>query len=297
MAYTYCGAGGQHKSCPVYPELVARDIAALGKKVFLGNGPVLLPEPHRSHLLFFYRDAYSKMFLFLPFLRDGIDKNEKCIYLTEDDYPSQIRIYLNWGDIAPEKVKIFSEREWYRPHGTFDPEASQKKYEEEALQALQEGYTGLRVIGDQGMLLQKAAPEERRGLLDFEERLHHHLGNIAMKAICAYDLNELPPEAFLRLLGAHHIIAAPLTQRQLSHLSQYIPTLEMDEISYHIGKLGEGRLKLIRKEGYGYCFCETASKRLLAKAGLAAMLSVEKSLESAMDEIIPLLIQDAANDS
>jgi len=290
-AYYYCGAGAQHKSCHIYPELITKDIATLEKKVFLGNGPVLLPEPHLNHFLFFYRDFYSKMQLFVPFLLDGIAKNEKCLYFPMEDYPSQVRIYLNGAGISPEKVTILPSVEWYLSDGKFDGEASQKKYEKAVEQTLQEGYAGLRVIGDGATFLRGIKGEELEHFLAYEEKMHHLLGNMAMKAVCAYDLNGLPTESFRRLMGSHHIFATPLTERQLSYLSHFIPSLEVNEISYHTNTVREVRLKLINREGVGYLFCETPASRLVEKTDLSASLTVSHTLESMVDEVSRFLVQ------
>ena len=42
-AYYYCGGGGQHKSCHIYPALVAKDIAALED----GRNPDCIIPAHR----------------------------------------------------------------------------------------------------------------------------------------------------------------------------------------------------------------------------------------------------------
>lgn len=280
-AYFYCGGGGQHKSCHIYPELVTKDIAALEKKIFLGRGPVLLPEPHRNHFLLFYRDFYSKMQLFIPFLLDGIAKHEKCLYLPLEDYPSQVRIALNGAGIPSDKVDILPAAEWYLTKGKFDAEASQKKYKEAVTAALQDGFTGLRAIGDGGTFLGGIDGEDLECLLSYEEEMHHLLGSLAMKAICAYDLKGLPSESFRRLIGSHHIIGTPLTERQLSYVAHFIPSLEVDEIAYHINEVEKTKLKFINREGVGYLFCETP-------------VEVSHSLESMVDEISRRVVQKSA---
>jgi|GEM_PF-5987625 len=261
-AYYYCGGGGQHKSCHIYPTLVAQDIAALEKKVFLGSGPVLLPEAHLNHFLLFYRDSFSKMQIFIPFLLDGIAKNEKCLYLSMDDFPSQVRIYLNSGGVPPEKVDILPSAEWYLTGETFDVKASQRKYEEMTAKVQKEGYAGLRVIGDGGSLLGRTKGGELEVFLGYEEKMHGLLGNMAMQAICAYDVNHLPIKAFHRLMASHHIFAAPLTERQLSFVSHFLPSLDVDEIAYHVGEIREKKMKFVRMRGVGYLFCETPVHRL-----------------------------------
>lgn len=289
-AYYYCGGGGQYRSCHIYPELVSKNIASLEKKVFLGNGPVLLPEAQLNHFLFFYREFHSKMRVFIPFLLDGIAKNEKCFYFPMKDYPSQIRIYLNDAGIAPEKVAILSSVEWYLTDGKFDGEASQKKYETAVQQALQEGYTGLRVIGDGATFLRDIEGEERESFLAYEQEMHHLLGRMAMNAVCAYDLNGMPAKSFHRLMDAHHIFAAPLTDRQLLYLSHFIPSLEVDEISYHVGELKETKLKVIRRERVGYLFCDAPADRLAEKTNFSSSSNVNNYLESVVDRAADLLI-------
>ncbi|MBI4436812.1 MAG: MEDS domain-containing protein [Candidatus Omnitrophica bacterium] len=294
-AYYYCGGGGQHKSCHIYPELVAKDIAALEKKVFLGSGPVLLPETHLNHFLFFYRDTFSKMQVFIPFLLDGIAKNEKCLYLSMDDFPSQVRIYLNSGGIPPGKVDVLPSTDWYLAGGKFDAVSSQKKYEETMAQAIQEGYAGLRVIGDGGSLFQRVKGESLEELLGYEEKMHGLLGNMAMQALCAYDVNTLPMNAFHRLMESHHIFAAPLTERQLSLISHFLPSLEVDEIAYHVGELKERKMKFVRMRGVGYLFCEAPVHRF-AEKDVTPFPSQNSNayLESLVDEVTHLLIQEAS---
>ena len=290
-AYYYCGGGGQHKSCHIYPALVAKDIAALEKKIFLGKGPVLLPEPHLNHFLFFYRDFYSKMELFVPFLLDGIAKNEKCLYLPMEDTPSHIRITLNGAGISPEKVTILPSVEWYLTDGKFDGEASRKKYEKAAEEALREGYAGLRVIGDGATFLREIKGEELENFLTYEQKMHHLLGHMEMRAICAYDLNGLSMEGFHRLTASHHIFAAPLTERQLANLSHFIPSLEVDEISYHVGGLNETKLKLIRRGGTGYLFCEAPSDPFIGRMDTSSSSNINTYLESMIDEVTPLILR------
>ncbi len=284
----YCGAGGHHKSCSIYPELVDKDKAALSKRDFLGNGPVLLPEPSCNHLLLFYQNTFNKMQVFVPFLLDGIAKNEKCLYFPMEDYPSQVRIFLNAGGVPSEKVEILPAAEWYLTDGVFNAEASQRKYEEAVQQAKREGYAGLRAIGDGGTVLSQMKTDELDTLLAYEERMHHLLEEIPMQAICAYDLRNLPLESFRRLTHSHHIFGTPLLDRQLVFLSHFIPSLDVEEIAYHVAELEEGKLKFVRFQGGGYLFCEAP---LREHPALHALETPRLCLEFMVDDLSHRLIQ------
>lgn len=288
-AYYFCGGGGQHRSCHIFPELVAKDISRLEQKAFLGSGAVLLPEAHLNHFLFFYQDMYSKMQLFISFLLDGMAKHEKCLYFSMDDYPSQVRIYLNGAGIPSDQVSVIPSAEWYLRDGAFDGEGSQQRYEEATEVARKEGYTGLRVIGDGGTFLQHISEEELGPFLAYEEAMHHRLGNMAMRAICAYDLKGLPWEAFRRLMASHHILATPLTDVQLSFLCHFIPSLDVEEIAYHLDTFEKTRVKLIRREGVGYLLSETVHSPFSCNRDVS--FSVETYLESTVDGVARQLVQ------
>lgn len=128
-----------------------------------------------------------------PFLAEGLAAGEKCVYLTALHTPKMIASLLAQevgADIdtaqEQERFSVADASQNYMPQGWFDPDGAIRRYSQAAKKALDQGYSGLRVVGDMAWACYEPSCWGR--LMEYEQRVNAELFDLfPIKAICFYD--------------------------------------------------------------------------------------------------------------
>ena len=85
------------------------------------------PAPH-DHLCSIYESLEEQLAVAMPFIRIGLDRGEKCIYIADDGTEAIVRdaMYAEGIDvdraIATDSLVLEKKEAAYLKHGSFDPE-------------------------------------------------------------------------------------------------------------------------------------------------------------------------------
>jgi PAS domain S-box-containing protein len=165
--------------------------------------------PH-DHLCSIYESPAEHFAVAIPFIRIGLDRGEKCIYIADDGTESQVRDAMAAEGIdveraiATDSLVLGTKETAYLKHGSFDPESMFTFWAEATAEAARQGFPAVRATGETEWVLRGGPGLER--WTEYESRLTHRLASCKCVALCQYNLQVLPPELVLDVIRTHPTI-------------------------------------------------------------------------------------------
>ncbi|MDP1553333.1 MAG: PAS domain S-box protein, partial [Methanobacteriaceae archaeon] len=192
-----------------------------------------------DHLCILYETDDEHKALITPYLRYGLENNEKVFYIVDARSAETVLNYLREDDVDVDsyiesgQLMILTVNESYMKGGVFDPDGMIRMLTDEANKALEEGFSALRVTGEMSWAL-KGLPGSGR-LIEYETKLNEFFPNNKALAICQYDCRVFKPEILLEILTTHPIA---ILGTEIYENFYYIPTED-----FLAGKTPEKKLK------------------------------------------------------
>jgi PAS domain S-box-containing protein len=178
-----------------------------------------------DHLCVLYQTDEEHKALITPYLRSGLENNEKVFYIVDARTSETVLDYLRDDGIDVDpflesgQLAILSVTESYMKEGVFDPDGMIRMLTEETENALNGGYNALRVTGEMSWALRGLPGSER--LIEYETKLNKFFPNNQSLAICQYDCRVFEPEILLDILTTHPIA---VLGTEIYQNFYYIPT-------------------------------------------------------------------------
>ena len=162
-----------------------------------------------DHLCFLYETGEEHRAVITSFLRLGLERGEKVLYIV-DSYTSEVVIgYLRDDGVEAEpylasgQLSILGVDETNIREGIFDPDEMIALLRSETEKALTEGYRALRITGEMTWVLRDLAGSAR--LIEYEATLNKFFPESKCSAICQYDRRRFDPDVLLDVLATHPI--------------------------------------------------------------------------------------------
>ncbi|HEU5335001.1 MAG TPA: MEDS domain-containing protein, partial [Terriglobales bacterium] len=141
------------------------------------------------------------------FLRDGLERRQKVIYVYDATPLETIRGYMR--DAGMDSVSYESSRQLslipatnaYLRHKVFRPEEMLEFWMQELQRAQKEGYAVLRVTGETTWADRGYPGTER--FMEYEARLNQVVPGSPFIVLCQYDLHRTSPKVLLDVLLTH----------------------------------------------------------------------------------------------
>jgi PAS domain S-box-containing protein len=163
-----------------------------------------------DHLCSIYESADEHFAVAMPFIRIGLERREKCVYIADDGTEAAVRDAMHAEGIDVERAVatgslVLEKKETaYLKHGSFDPNWMFTFWGDATAEARSKGYTALRVTGETEWVLRGAPGLER--WMEYESRMTHMLANQNCVALCQYNGRLFPPELILDVIRTHPTI-------------------------------------------------------------------------------------------
>jgi hypothetical protein len=161
-----------------------------------------------DHVAFFYRTKAEQLEAVIPFIAIGLERNERCMYIAEENTPAEIHQHLReFGVDVLEAEKsgalnLVTKRETYLRHGAFQPHKMIEDLCDAVQSALDSGFTGLRAAGELSWALD--LPSALIQMVKYEEELEEHFHS-KFAALCQYDESRYPAYIIERMKSVHPI--------------------------------------------------------------------------------------------
>jgi PAS domain S-box-containing protein len=162
-----------------------------------------------DHLCCLYETEQEHQAVLTPFLRQGLERGEKVLYIVDAHAAEAVLGYLRADglDVEPYlacgQLAILTSDETYTREGVFDPGEMIALLKAETEATLAEGYPALRVTGEMTWVLRGLPGSER--LIEYEARLNEFFPGSHCLAICQYDRRRFKPALLLDVLHTHPI--------------------------------------------------------------------------------------------
>lgn len=160
-----------------------------------------------DHLCCLYESEEEHRALLSPFMRQGLERHEKVLYIVDDHTGGQILDYLSADGVEVNpylqrgQFAVLSSDESYMHAGEFEPERMIALLRSETDRAIGEGYKALRVTGEMSWALKGLPGSER--IVEYEAKLNTFLPGSQCLAVCQYDQRKFDPSVLLDILVTH----------------------------------------------------------------------------------------------
>ena len=162
--------------------------------------------PH-EHFCSIYESPEEHYAVAIPFIRIGLDRGEKCIYIADDGMVGDVRQAMQKDGIdvdraiASNALELATKEQAYLEHGSFRPDWMYTFWKEATQLALSEGFSALRATGETEWVLRGGRGLER--WMEYESKLTHTLSESRCSALCQYNRRLFPPELILDVIRTH----------------------------------------------------------------------------------------------
>src|ERR1700682_352710 len=136
----------------------------------------------QDHLCSIYESPEENLAVAIPFIRIGLDRGEKCVYIADDGTESEVRDAMHAEGIdveraiATDSLVLEKKESAYLKNGSFDPEWMFTFWADATAKAISQGFSALRATGETEWVVRGAPGLER--WIEYERRLIYTLGNV-----------------------------------------------------------------------------------------------------------------------
>jgi len=163
-----------------------------------------------DHICIVYETKEEQLNAVVPFIKLGLDRGEKCIYVVDDNTSKVVIEAMQKEGIETESViksgalNILTKQEAYLQQGHFDPDWMIQFLKEATDLAKSDGFNALRVTGEMTWYLGGDIRLEK--LTEYEAKLNYFFQENDALAICQYNSNRFSSEILLNIIQTHPIV-------------------------------------------------------------------------------------------
>jgi signal transduction histidine kinase len=216
-----------------------------------------------DHLCCLYASEQEHRALLAPFIRQGLERHEKVVYLVDDHTGGQILDYLSADGVEMTpylqrgQFALLSSDEFYLDGGTFEPERMIALLRSETERAAGEGYQSLRVTGEMSWALKGLPGSER--IVEYEAKLNTFLPGSQCLHVCQYDQRQFDPRVLLDILATHPLV---LIGTEVYENFYYMPPQEFLGANFLAAKL-TSRLNHLKEHKRSETQIRTLTRKLM----------------------------------
>ncbi|QCS45080.1 MEDS domain-containing protein [Natrinema versiforme] len=179
------------------------------------RGPGDPPEDHdhaNDHLALLYEDSDDQFAAAIPFIRQGLERGEQCLYVADDNSRDEVLAAMRAYDIDVDTalesgaLSVLTPAETYRRTGEFDRDTMLEFWEDSLEEAkADEGYTGLRAAAEMTWALEGDTSSDE--LAEYEGVLNPLYQDEDYTVLCQYNSERFSAEVIHDVIKTHpHLI-------------------------------------------------------------------------------------------
>ena len=174
------------------------------------RGPIDAVDSHEQndHFALIYEDRVGQFETVVPFVREGLERGERCIYVADDNDVDEVLDAMRAGGIDVESalesgaLSVYTEEDTYRRTGEFDREAMLEFWEDSLADATADEFTGLRAAAEMTWALD-ADDTGLDELCEYEELLNPLYDGEEYTVLCQYNRDRFPADVLHDVLETH----------------------------------------------------------------------------------------------
>ena len=161
-----------------------------------------------DHVSLMYTNEQELWQKVLPFLREGLQQNQRIVYVTDETSEAELKAAMFQFDqelfgeaFKRGAVVVYSSKDTYYKTGEFDPEGMYVLLAKMEQEALSGGYEGVRGCGEMTWMFRDVPGSEK--LVEYEENLKAFLFGRKLCVMCLYNRDKFGPEMINLMLRIH----------------------------------------------------------------------------------------------
>jgi len=167
--------------------------------------------PWGTHFCHFYETKRDLLETLVPYFKAGLESNELCVWvlsepLSEQEISDAMRGALAGFDryLAERRIEMFWDREWYQNDGAPDLKRALRGWTQKLIQALAQGFDGMRVAGNAIWLEKK----DWNDFSAYEKELDDWIVNRRVICLCNYPIQSSGAAEVLDVARTHQFAVA-----------------------------------------------------------------------------------------
>jgi signal transduction histidine kinase len=164
---------------------------------------------HGDHLCLVYENTEQQWDAVIPYISEGLARNEACLYVVDDHGLDEVRQAFAGRGVEVDayvrsgQLTFATKREAYLRSGTFDPAAMIDFLSRTVHEAVAAGRAGFRVTADMTWALGQECGCER--LIEYEALLSNFFPGSRASAICQYNRKRFGADIIRDVLRTHPV--------------------------------------------------------------------------------------------
>lgn len=164
-------------------------------------------QPSHDHYTLLYNNQDEQFQSVIPFIKEGIQKGDRCVYVVGDNTRTEVIELLSKTDIEVQKVidsgqlSIQTTEGFYTDNGNFDIEYTIDCVKEEISKSLDIGYEQLRITGE--LSWAKEANIDAETLKQYEDAIDDLFPSSSLIALCQYNRSHFSSAHLRNVLEQH----------------------------------------------------------------------------------------------
>ena len=193
-----------------------------------------------DHAALIYRTRAEQFLTTAPFIRSGLERNERCLYIAHDNsIPLVLERFSRFGiDVSAAQEEralvVVTKKETYQKHGIFEPEKMVAELRAEVATTLRMGFSGLRATGEMAWALD--TPEALGRLTEYEGILQKEFSS-HLTGLCQYDETRFSSLMLSDMIRIHPklvlrggVISNPFLESPERVLTGSLPRVSVDDV-------------------------------------------------------------------
>jgi two-component system, chemotaxis family, sensor kinase Cph1 len=162
-----------------------------------------------DHAALYYRNKAEQLASAIPYIMIGLQRNEKCLYIADDNSVAVImgRLEKAGVDVQEEHergaLRVVTKRETYLRHGLFEPEKMISDLNAEVQLSAAQGFSGFRATGEMTWALD--LPSALARMVEYEDNLQEQFP-ASFVALCQYDESRFAKHLMKRMRSLHPVL-------------------------------------------------------------------------------------------
>jgi DcmR-like sensory protein len=160
-----------------------------------------------DHICLFYRSQKELLATLVPYVRLGLERNERCFCVHSAEVKGQLVADLEASGVQAERfiesgaLVFLDPQQVYFDCGRFDPDVMTELLASAIREAVQEGFSGFRAAGDMRWALEDKPGCDR--LLEYEALMERFYPDKPAVGLCSYSTEGFPPGKLEQVLAVH----------------------------------------------------------------------------------------------
>jgi hypothetical protein len=163
-----------------------------------------------DHVCTLFSTPEEQLSAAIEYVRQGLARNERCLYVCGEQTPAQFRFSLTAAgiDVTREEARgaivLLTKETGHLSGGSFSASRMIGLLKSALESALDDGFDGLCAAGDMTWLLDEAPGSEE--LAEYEALLNHFYRSNRAVGLCQYNRRRLPPAMLDHAIATHPTI-------------------------------------------------------------------------------------------